>query len=90
MPKLPTLSALALSLALAACATPINVATDSSLQSFKTIQASPKDTCETQRQVAAHNSVYDSLKGGKQVVYVAPCESAPATAKAAPAKKAPA
>lgn len=49
------------------------------------------DTCETQRDHAEHNSVYDTLKQGKQVVYVAPsCESGPATAKAAPAKKAPA
>lgn len=87
MRKLLTLCATALSLALAACATPINVATDSSLQSFKTIQASPKDTCETQRQVAAHNSVYDSLKGGKQVVYVAPCESQPTTAAAKATRK---
>ena len=88
MRKLLMTCVASLSLALAACATPINVATDSSLQSFKTIQASPKDTCETQRQVAAHNSVYDSLKGGKAVVHAASCESAPMTAKAAPAKKA--
>lgn len=48
------------------------------------------DTCETQRDHAEHNSVYETLKQGKQVVYVAPCESQPSTAKAAPAKKAPA
>jgi len=64
------------------------VSTDSSLQSFKVIQSSPKDTCETQKQVAAHNSVYDTLKGGKAVVYTASCESAPTTAKAAPTAKA--
>ena len=82
--------AASLCLALAACATPISVSTDSSLQSFKPIQSSPKDTCETQKQVAAHNSVHDTLKSGKQVVYSAQCESGPATAKAAPAEKAPA
>lgn len=87
MPNAPMMCAASLCLALAACATPINVSTDSSLQSFKTIQSSKKDTCETQKQVAAHNSVYDSLKGGKQVVYSAQCESAPTTAKAAPAGK---
>jgi hypothetical protein len=62
------------------------VSTDSSLQSFKPIQASPKDTCETQKQVAAHNSAYDTLKQGKQVVYTANCWP-PATA--APSKAAP-
>lgn len=90
MRKLPTLPALALSLVLGACATPISVSTDSSLQSFKPIQASPKDTCETQKQVAAHNSAYDTLKQGKQVVYTASCSVAPATAKGGPTKKAPA
>lgn len=46
------------------------------------------DTCETQRDHAEHNSVYESLKTQKQVVYVPPpCESAPTTAKAAQAGK---
>lgn len=89
MRKPPMLPALALSLVLAGCATPISVATDSSLKSFTTIQASPKDTCETQKQVAAHNSAYDTLKQGKEVVYTAPCD-APVATKSAPAKKAPA
>lgn len=59
---------------------------DASLKAFKPIQAHEKDTCETKRQVAEHNSAYDTLKQGKQVVYVAPCESQPTTAKAAQAK----
>ena len=61
---------------------------DSSLKAFKPIQAHEKDTCETKRQVAEHNSVYDTLKQGKQVVYTASCESSPTTAKAAPTAKA--
>lgn len=60
---------------------------DGALKSFKAIQASDKDTCETRKQVAEHNSAYDTLKQGKQVVYTASCESAPTTAKAAPAGK---
>lgn len=82
--------ALALALVTGACSTPISVSSDGGLKYFKPIQAHEKDTCETKRQVAEHNSAYDTLKQGKQVVYTAWCESGPATAKAAPAKKAPA
>ncbi len=78
--------ALALALGLAACATPISVTSDASLKAFKPIQAHERDTCETRRQVAEHNSAYDTLKQGKQIVYVAPCESQPTSAKAAPGK----
>lgn len=60
---------------------------DGGLKYFKPIQAHDKDTCETKRQVAEHNSAYDTLKQGKQVVYTASCESAPTTAKAASAGK---
>lgn len=43
---------------------------------------SKADTCETQRQIAVHNSIYDTLKTGKSVVYKAPCETAPKTLEA--------
>jgi len=54
------------------------------------MQSRKGDTCETQRDHAEHNSVLETLKTGKQVVYSAPpCES-PAPATAAPSKAAPA
>lgn len=91
MSKLPMLLALALALGLAACATPIVVTSDGALKYFKPIEWHAKDPCKTERQIAEHNSAYDTLKQGKQVVYTASCESPPTTAtKAAPAKKAPA
>jgi len=53
--------------------------------SFKTISYSMRDTCETQMQIAAHNSVYETLSSGKPVIYEAPCMHAkkakPAAAK---------
>lgn len=73
-----------------ACSTPISVSSDGGLKYFKPIQAHDADTCETKRQVAEHNSAYDTLKQGKQVVYTASCSVAPATAKGGPTKKAPA
>lgn len=60
-------------LGLAGCSTPISVAPDTSLQSFKPITLSCQDTPETRSQIVAHNSVYDSLKGGKKVVYRDSC-----------------
>jgi hypothetical protein len=47
---------------------------DTGVKSFRPIKPSRADTCETQRQVAAHNSVYDTLRTGKRVVYMAACE----------------
>lgn len=58
---------------LTACATPTPPA-DVAVQSFRAIGYSVRDTCTTQREIAAHNSVYDTLKTGKAVVYQAPCE----------------
>ena len=49
---------------------------DNSLRLFRPIGYSTHDTCNTQKQIAAHNSVYDTLKSGKPVVYQAPCEHA--------------
>lgn len=86
MPNAPMMCAASLCLALAACATPISAPTDSSLQSFKPLSSSKADTCATQREIAAHNSVYDTLKTGKQVVYSASCDLQPAAAKAATPK----
>lgn len=62
-------------LALAGCSTPTGVSTKGALDAFKTISSSPKDTCQTQREVAEHNSRYDTLKNGKEVVYKAECNT---------------
>lgn len=68
---------------MAGCATPTQPpVVDTSLQSFKPIGYSTRDTCPTQKEIAAHNSVYDTLKSGKPTVYQAPCD------KAKPADKA--
>jgi len=37
-----------------------------------------------QRDVAAHNSAYDSLKSGREVVYKAPCDLKPKPPKSKP------
>ncbi len=71
---------------LGACATPISVTSDGALKYFKPIESHKADTCETKRQIAEHNSAYDTLKQGKTVVYTAQCE-APTAAKTAPAGK---
>ena len=78
--------AASLALVLGACATPISVTSDGALKYFKPIQGHALDTCETKRQIAEHNSAYDTLKQGKTVVYSAQCE-APTAAKATPAGK---
>lgn len=59
---------------LAACSTPTGVTTSGALDAFKPIRAHASDTCETQIQVAEHNSRYDTLKEGKPVVYKAACQ----------------
>lgn len=63
-------------LALAACETPTRVI-DTSVNSFRPIPYSARDTCETQAAVAEHNAVYDTLKTGRPVVYKPPCALAP-------------
>lgn len=64
----------AAALMLVACETPINgVTSKGALDAFKPIASSPKDTCDTQVQIAEHNSRYDTLKTGKETVYKAPC-----------------
>lgn len=73
------LALLAAILPLAACATPTPVLTSSALDTFEPIRGSVRDTCETQKQIAEHNSKYDTLKKGKAVVYKAPCAMEKAT-----------
>lgn len=65
------------SLLLAGCAgsaTPILSTTESALAAFKPIPNSQRAPCVMQRAVAAHNSAYDTLKQGREVVYKAPCD----------------
>ena len=61
-------------LALPACTSTPTPPIDTSLQSFKPIGYSKRDTCDTQKQIAAHNSVYDTLSTGRDTVYQAPCD----------------
>lgn len=71
------LIALALPLATTACAglgTQIPLTEDGALSAFKPIANSAKAPCEMQRQVAGHNSAYDTLKLKKPVTYKAPCD----------------
>ena len=81
------LTALGLSLALQACvgsSTLIPLTTKGALDSFKPIANSGKAPCKMQRDVAAHNSAYDSLKSGREVVYKAPCDLKPKPPKSKP------
>ncbi len=71
---------------LAACSTPTPPPVDTSLTSFKAIGYSTRDTCPTQKEIAAHNSVYDTLKTGKLTVYRAPCEGKSKPGSASEAK----
>ncbi len=83
-------------LTLAGCnPAPTSAVIDTSTLSFRPIPVDRRDTCATQKEVAAHNSVYDTLKSGKEVAYCAPCECAgrykrrkKAPAKLRPKKKA--
>lgn len=68
------LLAAALTLPLAACETPTSVTTKGALDSFRPLAMSKLDTCGTQREIAEHNSRYDTLKAGKPTVYKAPCD----------------
>ena len=56
----------------AGCATPTVVPT-SDIRAFKPITMSCRDTLATRAQIVAHNSVLDSLKSGKRVVYQDDC-----------------
>jgi hypothetical protein len=43
------------------------------LRPFKPISSSCVDTAETRKEIRAHNSVLESLKTGRKVVYSDPC-----------------
>lgn len=74
--KVMPLAVAALILPLAACSTPTPELTKAgALEAFKPLHASPQDTCSTQREIAQHNSAYDSLKTGKDVTYKASCDA---------------
>ena len=68
------MAALALvTLPLAGCET-LTLNKTGALDAFKTIRNSAQAPCEMQRDVAEHNSRYDSIKEGKPVTYKAPCD----------------
>ena len=71
---LARLALLPATLALAACETPTALTKGGALDAFKPIQNSSLAPCEMQKDVAEHNSRYDSIKTGKAVVYKAPCQ----------------
>lgn len=79
MPKLSRmLKALGCALAtgsLGACATPTLLTKTSALEAFKPIANSAHAPCRVQREIAEHNTVYDTLKTGKPVKYLAPCDA---------------
>jgi hypothetical protein len=71
---LAKLALLPATLALAACETPTVLTKGGALDAFKPIQNSALAPCEMQKDVAEHNSRYDSIKNGKPVIYKAPCQ----------------
>jgi len=73
-PSQARLALLPATLALAACETPTVLTKGGALDAFKPIQNSALAPCEMQKDVAEHNSRYDSIKTGKTVVYKAPCQ----------------
>lgn len=60
-------------LLLGACSQTVVPVTDT--RSFTTILSSCKDTVATRQQILRHNSVLDSLRKGKDVVYYDDCEA---------------
>jgi hypothetical protein len=76
-PKLARLALLLPLTGLAACAIPTPSPTEGTpkvaLEAFKPIANSPKAPCRVQKEIAEHNSVYETLRNGKQVTYLAPC-----------------
>lgn len=68
---------------LAGCSTPTTVTeAGATARTIGHIKPSPRDTCETQRQVAAQSSRIDTIVAGKETVYRAkPCEEAKPEAK---------
>lgn len=73
--KLIALLASLVTLQLAACSTLTSGMTKASaIDAFKPIRISKRDTCETKKQVAEHNSRYDTIRNGKETVYKADCD----------------
>lgn len=72
--KLKPLAASLLTLTLAACETPIT-GTDAKkvAAAIGHIEPSKRDTCETQKSIAAQSSKIDTIIKGKEVVYKADC-----------------
>ncbi len=58
--------------ALSACAEPEKVPV-TNLGPFRPISSSCADTAQTRKEIRQHNSVLDSLKTGKKVVYADKC-----------------
>lgn len=58
------------------CASPITGLTEAAqtAQTIGHVQPSRRDTCETQRQIAAQSSRIDTIIAGKEVVYKADCQ----------------
>jgi len=67
-------AALLVILPLAGCSTLTPVSSKGAIDAFKPISSSKADTCQTQREVAEHNSRYDTLKRGAVIVYKAQCD----------------
>jgi len=73
-----TVLALALAPTLGACSTPtLSLTNGGAIAAFKNIPNSPKAPCDMQKAVAEHNSRYDTLRDGKEIVYKAPCVLSP-------------
>ena len=76
-PWTPPLLALA-TLALAGCETltsaPTKLDATAATALYRPIAASRRDTCETQRQVAEHNSRHETLTKGAPVAFKAACD----------------
>jgi hypothetical protein len=82
---LPKRLAALLTLPLAACAIPTSEpTTKGALDIFRPLHSSARDTCATQKEVAEHNSRYDTAKTGKETVYKAPCDKPKQIAQAKP------
>lgn len=82
---LPRLLAALLILPLAACTIPINEpTTKGALDSFRPLHSSARDTCPTQREIAEHNSRYDTLRLNRETVYKADCDQPKKVARIAP------
>lgn len=69
-------SALLIGLATSGCAgkeTP-GPETNKLLAELPRVTSSPRDTCQTQREIAAQNSYVDTIRDGTEKVYKPPCE----------------